>query len=151
MVGFIKSRLALIPIALFYFVFVSCESKDDSVEPAKVIDIEGITRVLTQDTWQVESYSKATIDETVNYANYIFTFNANGTVGVVNGSVSVSGAWVLSNPEYNLIRLELFFSTPEELAELANDWEIDDYSNVTINLENNSSIGETEILSFRKN
>lgn len=147
---FVKRIYTVLSLVLFCFGFIACDSKEDSEEAVKVIDIAGITNVITQGTWQVTNYVDTNVDETANYADYTFTFNADGTVGATDGNSASSGAWVLTNPENNIVKLRLFFSAPDVLEELSDNWGVSDFSNVMLALSDDDTSGTTEILSFHK-
>jgi hypothetical protein len=107
------------------------------------------TSVLTDGTWRV-SYFFNNIDETSIYNGYNFTFNSNGTVAAVNGTITIVGTWsTFVNSGHDIFLLKF---DDNKLDELKEDWKITEYTTTNIRLKNeSSSSGETDYLYFTKN
>jgi hypothetical protein len=104
---------------------------------------------LTDGTWRV-SYFFNNIDETSIYNGYNFTFNSNGTVAAVNGTITIVGTWsTFVNSGHDIFLLKF---DDNKLDELKEDWKITEYTTTNIRLKNeSSSSGETDYLYFTKN
>ena len=154
-----KSVLKFIPGLLLCFLMISCESEDDG--PAvSTIDVEQVKAVVVSGTWSVVTYEEDGVDETSNFSGYGFSFNADGTINVSNGSTSISGAWsILSDSnssdddsnDSDDIDFNIFFTSPANFAEISEDWEIVSYSSTRIELRHVSGgDGSVDRLIFEK-
>ncbi len=61
--------------------------------PTPSVDLASAIR---QGTWQVLYYSDHGNNQTVNFTGYSFTFGANGSVVVTNGTTPVTGSWTIT-------------------------------------------------------
>ena len=104
--------------------------------------------VITSGTWYVSYYFEDDDNQTSDYNGYNFTFLATGSISVIKATTTTTGSW--SNyVENGDDTLELNFNN-SNLDELAEDWEITEYSSTVIKLKKVSS-GETDYLYFTKN
>ena len=101
--------------------------------------------VITSGTWSV-SYYFDDDNETSDYQEYVFTFNTNNTITVVKNGITFSGTWSFYEDDGVAI-FEINF-TDSELSELADDWELLEFSNSLIELKDDDN---DEYLTFTKN
>lgn len=101
--------------------------------------------VITSGTWRVTYYFDDG-DETSDFAGYVFTFNSNNTITVVKNALTYTGTWSFYEDDGVAI-FELNFSD-SELSELADDWELLEFSNTVVELKDD---GNDEYLTFTKN
>ena len=154
-----KLRLVSI-LALVYVLNVAsmCSSDDDnsntSADPTPVIN------TATSGTWRITLYDDNGVNETNNYANYIFTFNSNGVLTAAN-STSYNGTWSVTtsnsnddNPD-NDLDFNIAFLAPAPNAftdDLTDDWDIVSYTATRIQLiDVSGGNGGTDYLTFEKN
>lgn len=105
--------------------------------------------VLIDGTWSVNYFFDET-DKTVNYVNYVFTFDVNGSINVTGSGLNLSGVWS-AYVDDNENTLELDFSA-SQLEKLGDDWEIIEYTPTLIRLKDVSGEnGEVDYLTFAKN
>ncbi|HBS88860.1 MAG: hypothetical protein A2W91_01040 [Bacteroidetes bacterium GWF2_38_335] len=136
-----KKLLLILPVLAI--ILASCSSDDDSVTPSEA------TSTLTSDQWRISYYWDKDKDETSDYSGYVFTFNDDGSLTAVKGSVTVSGSWsVYSSDGYT--KLDIDFGTAEPLSEFNDDWKILEQTSAEIKLEDQSGSGGTETLHFVK-
>jgi hypothetical protein len=106
--------------------------------------------VLIDGTWEVAHYSDRRDDETINFAGYLFTFGADGTVLANLNNVPVSGNWSITtnnnSPLYTApatsddspmdpVDFNLMFATPLLFNDIEDDWDVAFVSDSTIMLK----------------
>lgn len=138
--------------------FASCSSDDDnsSVNNGSITEI---TNTAGSGTWRVTSYVEDGNDETHHFNGYTFTFGANGVLTAVNGDQTQTGAWAVTDSSSSDdddsgsdIDFEIFFASPDEFADLTDDWDIEDVTATTISLiDVSGGNGGTDTLVFEKN
>lgn len=110
---------------------------------------QALIDVITQGAWFVGSYIDDGDDETADYNGYNLTFNANGTVIATNGTNNFNGTWsILGSSDLDLL---LDFGTQIPFDEFNDDWDVVNFNNLTISLEDVSGgSGATDTLVFNK-
>ena len=76
----------------------SCDEDDDydyGDDNNNDIPVPDFVHLLTDCIWTVDVLEIDDVDLENQYINYVFTFNANGTVQVTSGGATVSGTWEL--------------------------------------------------------
>jgi hypothetical protein len=58
---------------------------------------KSITQLVIRGNWKVNCYSNANVDNTCNFKDYSFTFNASGSVVAIKDGVSFTGHWIEDN------------------------------------------------------
>lgn len=101
--------------------------------------------VITSGTWSVTYYFDDE-DETSDYQGYVFTFNVNNTITIVKNATTYTGTWNFYEDDGEDV-FEINF-TDSELSELADDWELLEFSNTVVELKDD---GNDEYLTFTKN
>ncbi len=121
---------------------ISCEDTGNT-------DTTELVQYLTTDTWFVDYFFGGT-DETSNYCEYGFNFDANGTVLASNGNNTVNGNWAVITDNSNL-KIELDFGTIIPFDELNDDWNVLTATNNEIELNDVSGgNGGTDVLTFNR-
>jgi hypothetical protein len=152
-------KIALIPMLSFIFMLnvASMCSDDDnsntSADPTPVIN------TVSSGTWRITLYEDNGVNETNNYANYIFTFNSNGVLTAAN-STSYNGTWSVTASNSNDdsqddLDFNIAFLAPAPNAftdDLTDDWDIVSYTATRIQLiDVSGGNGGTDYLTFEKN
>ena len=113
--------------------------------------------MVTHGEWKITFYADSDEDDTSDYNGYVFTFNADGTLGATNGNTSLSGAWSITDSENSDdesasdVDFNIFFASPDIFEELANDWDILKYTGSKIELwDVDVDDGSTDYLTFEK-
>ncbi|MFK5974055.1 MAG: hypothetical protein QM485_12360 [Flavobacteriaceae bacterium] len=149
----------LIVVLSVFNVLNSCSTNDSNTDDIiTVADIAAIKKVVTSGDWHITYYFDTDKEETSDYNGYVFTFNADGTLGVTNGNTAVSGAWSISDSSTSNddsidddIDFNIFFATPDIFEELSDDWSIQKYSDNKITLiDVSGGNGGTDSLIFEK-
>lgn len=153
-------KIKLISAILFLFivtVFSSCSDEDDvavnnSVDPTPVINI------VNNGTWRVTLYEDSSVDETLNFTGYNFSFGAGNVLSATNGTNTYSGTWSvtsdnsLDDSPSNDLDFNIAFSAPANFADLTDDWNIISYTATRIQLIHVSGGGGgTDYITFEKN
>jgi hypothetical protein len=152
-------KFTLIPIlALLYLLNVAsmCSSDDNSNTSA---DPTPVINTVTSGTWRITLYEDNGVNETNNYANYIFTFNSNGVLTAAN-TTSYNGTWSVTASNSNDdsqddLDFNIAFLAPAPNAftdDLTDDWDIVSYTATRIQLiDVSGGNGGTDYLTFEKN
>jgi hypothetical protein len=128
--------IVIIAIALG---FVSC--KKDKKSPSNIIQ-EG--------NWKVTLYNDSGTDETNYFADYIFTFNSDGSASAIKSSSTMSGSWSTGTDD-SQEKLILNFGSTSPFDKLNNDWHIIEKTTTKIRMEDVSGgNGGTDLLTLEK-
>lgn len=92
--------------------------------------------VIIQGTWSID-YFFSGADQTVDYEQYAFDFNADGSIAISGGDMPIMGLWGTTNNGTNELA-GLIFSSPELMA-LEGEWIIDSVTSTYIKLKRNST------------
>ena len=132
----------LVVAGLFMMAFASCKKDDNSSSLS--------SSMVTQGQWKVTLFSENGVVETSKFSNYVFTFNANGTVSAVGSGSTVNGSWSDGNDDSQK-KLNMNFASPVDFTEISDDWHILQESSSKIELEDVSGgNGGTDLLTFEK-
>lgn len=135
--------------------------------PTPSVDLASAIR---QGTWQVAYYSDHGSNQTLNFTGYSFTFGANGSIVVTNGTVPVAGSWTITtannSPLYtapataddspnDAVDFNLIFpvaTSPVLFTDIEDDWDRVFISNNTIMLKDEVTLTPTlnDYIIFRK-
>lgn len=106
---------------------------------------------LTTGTWFVNFMEDSGTDETCDYVAYEFLFNINGTVTATSATTTKNGFWTAMD-DSGSIDLILNFDldgTNDPFEDLNDDWDVQNYTNVFIQLMDVSGGGSgTDYLNF---
>ena len=151
-------KLKLIPLlALVFLLNVAsmCSNDDNSNSSA---DPTPVINTVTSGTWRITLYEDNGVNETNNYANYIFTFNSNGVLTAVN-TTTYNGTWSVTASNSNDdsqddLDFNIAFLAPAPSAftdDLTDDWDIISYIANKIQLiDVSGGNGGTDYLTFEK-
>ena len=120
---------------IFIVVFVSFTSckKDDSTPVIFNSD------ALTSGTWRVTSFHESQSDHTADFSNYLFTFDANGTLTATISGTVTAGTWDFDDSS-NELHLQIGSNSP--LIDISKGWIILESTSTTLRLGDDSSSGE---------
>ncbi len=153
-------KLALIPmLSLIFMLNVAsmCSNEDDS---NSITDPTPVVNTVNQGTWRITFYEDSGVNETANYANYIFTFGSNNVLTAANTN-TFTGSWSVTSDDSNDdspsndLDFNILFTTPAPATfvdDLSDDWDIISYTSTKIELVDVSGgNGGTDYLTFEKN
>lgn len=126
------------------FVLSDCEPTVSPPSP----ELEGFIDNLTGDAWSVSSFIDAGDDDTNDFANTTFTFNADGTVLAQRFSQQRTGQWAAGEDD-GVFELMIQFSGPALLNELNEDWKVAGFSSEELQLEDVGP-GDADFLTFSR-
>lgn len=114
-------------------VFTSCTHKSN-VLPSTNNPVITVGNPATGD-WTVILYTNGGADETPDFADYTFTFSANGVFTATRSTLSIDGTWQRKAEDGGeKLILNISSATDSHLAELNEDWVISLMTNSNINL-----------------
>lgn len=110
---------------------------------------QALIDALEDGQWFVSEYLDDGIDGTAVYNGYTLTFNTGGTVVATNGSNNFNGSWsVIGTGDLDLV---LDFGTQIPFDEFNDDWDVLNFTNSLVELEDVSGGGGgTDNLRFEK-
>lgn len=140
---------------------VSCSDDDDNQGQNNDALIADIEETMSSGTWRISNYNDSGTDETSDYDGFSFTFNSDGSLVATNGTDTYNGTWSVTDDDDSSddnssgeddIDFNIFFSSPEIMAELTDDWDIESWSTSRLALSDVSGgDGTTDLLTFEKN
>lgn len=147
-------------VAMASFLFISCETSDDSDNMGSVENVEEVKSTVSTGTWLVALFEEDGIDKTSDFSGFSFVFVASGELNAEDGETSVSGAWSITSESNSSdddsssdddVDFNIFFSSPAKFAEISEDWEIVSFSSTRIELKHVSGgDGSVDRLVFEK-
>ncbi|WP_224484888.1 hypothetical protein [Robertkochia aurantiaca] len=152
----------LLPILAVLFLYSCNDDDDNAINDGTAAAIADIEATMSSDTWIITEYNDSGVDETDDYNGFVFTFADDGTLTASNGTESYEGTWSVtadddsdddnSDGDEEDIDFNIFFSAPEFLAELTDDWDINASTNLTLDLfDVSGGDGTTDRLIFERN
>jgi hypothetical protein len=125
-----KPRLLFALKCSIIIYFAACTSIE------KLAVTQSVTKLVTKGQWKVNCYSNSNTDNTCNFKDYTFTFDAYGRVTAVKDGISFTGNWIEDNISK---KITLSFNKSNiVLNELNNYWDITSISDAGISFEKNS-------------
>jgi len=140
-------------ILLFTLSIISCGS-DDNDDPKTIQD--KIEEDITKGNWKITKFIDSGNNETSSYSEYVFDFQPSGILKANKNTNSYSGNWSIddnnsSDDSLDDLDFNIFFSTPPNLEELSEDWDIISRTSTKIKLIHISGgNGGTDYLTFTK-
>lgn len=128
----------------------SCSSNDSSSTDPQVVNPTNVQTTAVIDTWRITNFMDGTRNETSNYTGYVFTFLANGSATAVKNSITTNGTWS-SFTDSSRVKFVLNFGSTAPLDELSEDWKVISLTLTKIELEDTSSDGSRDLLTFERN
>jgi len=109
-----------------------------------------LVAALTTGDWYV-TYFFDDVDETGDFADYVFNFATNNTATATNGANITDGTWSTSAGDETELELNLNFGVIDPLDELAEDWDVLEVTNDIIRLKDISGgDGSVDFLTFER-
>jgi hypothetical protein len=110
-----------------------CNEDDNNDYHDDNVDDTALIAVLTQGTWKITQLLDGT-DQSSSFANYSFTFNADGTARATDGNSSLDGTWK-SYGDDGYLGVELDFGQPPPWGAIREDWKITEFGSQVIKLK----------------
>lgn len=138
------------------FVLISCANDDDSPSDSNA-NVNQVVNTLTGATWRVTLYDEEGDNQTDHFTGYNFTFEGSNVLTASNGTNSYTGIWSVNENGSNDdspsdVDVNIAFASPENFAELTEDWHILDRTDSRIRLRHISGgDGSVDLLTFEKN
>jgi hypothetical protein len=155
-----KAKLILLNLFAVLLVAVSCDSNDDPADTQADVNPAELRSAAQNGQWRITYYFDSDKEETSDYAGYVFTFGADGTVTATNGTTEVTGTWSVTDSsssdddsfdDSSDVDFNLFFASPPDFEELSDDWDILEYASGRIRLiDVSGGDGSTDYLTFEK-
>jgi hypothetical protein len=120
-----------------------CDEDDDNDFDDDDVDDSNLVAVLVSGTWKVSSFIHENENETSEFTNFEFTFNANGTAIATKGALTVNGTWV-SYGDDGVLEIDLYFGETEPLEDLGEDWDVKIFTTTTIHLVDEVNVANPE-------
>ncbi len=96
-----------------------------------------VSELVTKGSWKVNCYDNANIDNTCIFEGYTFSFDASGKVVACKNGQQIAGNWIEDNISK---KITLNFSNSRSvLAELNNQWSIENISDKGITFNNTTN------------
>ncbi len=115
------------------------------------IDDTALVNALTMGDWYV-TYFFDDVDETSDFADYVFNFASNNTATAIGSGGTTNGTWSTSAGDETALELNLNFGVIDPLDELAEDWDVLEVTNDIIRLKDVSGgDGSVDFLTFERN
>lgn len=151
-------RLIFYPViaCLFFLNTASMCSSDDNSSSSQ--DTSEVINTVSSGTWRITLFDEDGNDHTNDFNNYDFTFGASNVLTATNGSTTVTGFWSVTNDDSSDddsssdVDFNILFTSPNDFAELSEDWHILERTATKIRLRHISGgNGGTDLLTFEKN
>lgn len=146
-------------IAVTGFLFLSCESSDDSDGENSMANVEQVKSTVMSGSWRVALFEEDGVTETNYFTDFTFVFESDGRLTADDGGTSVSGAWSITSDSSSSdvdsssdddVDFNIFFASPANFAEISEDWDIVSFSSARIELKDESGDGSIDRLVFVK-
>ena len=154
-----KAKLIFLNLFAVMLLAVSCDSNDDPADTQADVNALELQSTAQDGQWRITYYFDSDKEETSDYAGYVFTFGADGTVTATNGTMEVAGTWSVTDSgssdddsfDDSDVDFNLFFVAPAAFEELSDDWDILEYGSSVIRLiDVSGGDGSTDYLTFEK-
>ncbi len=121
------------------------ESCTGAGNPQELIDI------MISGSWFVASYLEDGNNQTAPYTGYTVDFLSGGSVTADNGSQTLTGSWVVAiSGDGSGLDVILDFGAQVPFDEFNDDWDVEAFTNISIELKDESGDGSTDNLRFEK-
>lgn len=155
------SKLGFILILVVSLVLSACSNDDDGSPENNTQQISEIENQMQSGTWRITNYNDSGEDETSDFNGYDFSFNSDGSLVAINGTITRTGNWSVTNESSSSssssndnINFNIFFPLMDsnDFGDLTDDWGIISTSSTIIELiDVSSDNGSTDLLKFEKN
>lgn len=124
--------------------------ESDCADGGGGVDDSALVAALTTGYWYVTYFFDDT-DETTDFADFTFNFNSDGSAAATDMSGTTNGIWSTSSGDETELELNLNFGMTIPLDQIAEDWDVLEYSNDIIRLKDLSGgDGSTDFLTFER-
>lgn len=144
-----KNLIKLSILLLVGFFFGCSEDDSNSTDPLVVNPVNVQSTVVTS-TWRITKFMDGAVNETSNYTGYNFTFLSNGTATAVKAAQTTNGTWSTFT-DSGRVKWVLNFGNTSPLDELNEDWKVLTITATKIELNDTSSDGSVDLLTFERN
>jgi len=139
--------------------FASCSKSDTNSDP--VADLVAKTNMVAQSDWKITQVTDSGKDETADFSDYKFKFNADGTFVAISSVATYTGNWILaqgnSKPDDSgnisaddkLNKLTITVTGNKQMDKLSHKWLTDKITATEIWLRDDNA-ASNEILRFGK-
>lgn len=152
-------KIYLLLITVTGFLFLSCDSSDDSDGVNGMVNVEQVKSTVMTGSWQVALFEEDGVTETEYFTGFTLLFESDGRLTANNGETSVSGAWSITSDSSSSdddsssddnVDFNIFFASPPNFADISEDWDIVSFSSTRIELKDESGDGSIDRLVFEK-
>ncbi len=124
--------------------------ESDCIPGGGGINDTALVNALTTGDWYVTYYFDD-VDETLDFADYVFNFATNNTATATEPGGTTNGTWSTSAGDETELELNLNFGVTVPLDELAEDWDVLEVTNDIIRLKDISGgDGSVDFLTFER-
>lgn len=144
----------------FSLMSAMCSSDDETNQNGNAAEIQQVVAQVQDGNWKITYYFDSDQEETTDYVNYSFKFEANNILTVIDeSSNTIVGSWSVTDTSNSSddssgdddIDFNISFTTPPKFEELSDDWDITTHNNTKIELVDISGgNGGTDYLTFEK-
>ena len=141
-------------ISLFsVLMLLSCTGNNDD----QITDQSKIESNIVLGTWKIVKFIDSGKNETSDYTDFIFSFKSEGILISNKDSQTYTGLWSITKDHSNDDSIDdldfnIQFSSPEQLEELSEDWQIISISSNKIEfIHISGGNGGTDYLTLQKN
>ena len=152
-------KIGILVVGALMLMSSTCSSDDDSNSNNNV-NVQELTNISTDGTWMVTSFVEDGNDETYHFDNFIFSFNADGSLTAVNDPQIITGMWSITDDSsndddsYSDKDFVIMFNVDEtsNFEDLNDDWDIENYTANKIQLiDVSGGDGSVDTLVIEKN
>lgn len=104
-------------------------------------------QILTTGTWRVDLFINESENQTGNWVDFVFVFNANGTFTATRGATVLTGIWHTDSDDGEL-ELNIQINAGDPLDEINEDWTVINFNTSSIELSDDDKQSQ---LTFKKN
>ncbi|MET0243377.1 MAG: hypothetical protein ABW174_07910 [Flavitalea sp.] len=143
---FIKSLFTILALGI---TLSACDKNDG---PNVNNETQEVSALMQNGTWRITSYKDDRRDLTSMFTDYTFTFGGSNQLTALLGTNTYTGTWSITVDDDgpNDLDFNIFFSNPNTLRELNEDWDIISRTESKIVLSDDDDDIEEDVLIFEK-
>lgn len=124
---------------------LSCKKSDNNNNAPQ--DLAGS---LVSGNWKVTAFIEDNVDETADFAGFVFSFTQGGTTTATRLATTVTGSW-LTRTDSGKLKFELSYDNIDPVEELNEDWVVLERSATRIRLQHTSGgDGSVDLLTLER-
>lgn len=149
-----KLKLVLLLVVLVFTVF-NCSEDENDPAPQETQQ-QQIQNEVATGSWIISNFVDSGIDETNDFAGFVFDFQSNGDLVAISNTITYTGTWSITDSNSNDDSMDdldfnIFFNLTNDFEDLNDDWDIISYSSTSIVLQDVSGgNGGIDDLTFTK-